>query len=144
VAVAEGGKVAGVVVPEARGEAALELLPRSPSPIFGSSRIVSSQKSGKASTNRRCFKFQAWLRAARVFLSWSVLATDPVVISSLSMKDKMPVQIVATLQAGFHVPGWKSDMEKQIFLSGWKRPEGVSILIPGGLNGYSAGNMIIP
>ena len=25
------------------------------------------------------------------------------------------------------VPGWKSDIEKQIFLSGWKRPEGVSI-----------------
>lgn len=25
------------------------------------------------------------------------------------------------------VPGWKSDIEKQIFRSGWKRPEGVSI-----------------
>ena len=24
-------------------------------------------------------------------------------------------------------PGWKSDIEKQIFLSGWKRPEGVNI-----------------
>lgn len=24
-------------------------------------------------------------------------------------------------------PGWKSDMEKQIFLSGWNRPEGVNI-----------------
>jgi len=74
----------------------------------------------------------------------SVVVTDPVVISSLSMKDRMPVQIVATLHAGFQVPGWKSDMEKQIFLSGAKRPDGVSIFIPGGLNGYSGGNMITP
>jgi hypothetical protein len=52
--------------------------------------------------------------------------------------------IVATLHAGFHCrstvsfifrksvealteAGWKSDIEKQIFLSGAKRPEGVSI-----------------
>jgi len=52
--------------------------------------------------------------------------------------------MVATLHAGFHDPGWKSDMEKQIFLSGWKRPEGVSILIPGGLKGYSEGNKTTP
>jgi hypothetical protein len=26
------------------------------------------------------------------------------------------------------VPGWKSDIEKQIFLSIWKRPDGVNIL----------------
>jgi hypothetical protein len=98
----------------------------------------------------------------------------------------MDTHIVATLHAGFHynprnpmsiedkdeneskpltVPGWKSDIEKQIFLSGWNRPEGVIIyviqasqpdrfdrqcrgggvtLIPGGLNGYSGGNMTIP
>lgn len=55
-----------------------------------------------------------------------------------------PTYIVATLQAGFHEPGWKSDIEKQIFLSGWKRPEGVSILIPGGLKGYSEGNITTP
>ena len=53
--------------------------------------------------------------------------------------------MVATLQAGFHCvpnkrsgkskrakisrtdPGWKSDIEKQILLSGWKRPLGVNI-----------------
>ena len=28
---------------------------------------------------------------------------------------------------GLTEPGWKSDIEKQIFLSGWKRPEGVNI-----------------
>jgi hypothetical protein len=58
---------------------------------------------------------------------------------------KSKTHIVATLHAGFHYrnsrisnhrfqnaflrtdPGWKSDIEKQIFLPGWKRPEGVSI-----------------
>jgi hypothetical protein len=35
-------------------------------------------------------------------------------------------------------------MEKQIFLSGMNRPDGVSILIPGGLKGYSDGNISIP
>jgi len=60
-------------------------------------------------------------------------------------------------------PGWKSDMEKQIRLSGWNLAEGVSIcrvrgqplpaitgkhhshtLIPGGLKGYSGGNSRTP
>lgn len=90
-----------------------------------------------------------------------VVVIDPVVISSESMNDKRPVRldgdqhhalkfgeisthIVARLQAGFHEPGWKSDIEKQILLSGWKRPDGVIILIPGGLKGYSAGNRTTP
>jgi hypothetical protein len=74
----------------------------------------------------------------------SEVVTEPVVISSESIKDTRPVNIVATLHAGFHEPGWKSDMEKQIFLSGWKRPDGVYILIPGGLKGYSDGNRSTP
>ena len=59
-------------------------------------------------------------------------------------------------------PGWKSDMEKQIFLSGWKRPDGVYIyerlistcgtnanttrltLIPCKPNGYSEGENEYP
>jgi len=69
---------------------------------------------------------------------------EPVVISSDSMNDRRPVNMVATLQAGFQDPGWKSDIEKQIFLSGWNRPEGVYILIPGGLKGYSAGKRRTP
>jgi hypothetical protein len=44
--------------------------------------------------------------------------TEPVVISSESMNERRPVNIVATLHAGFHDPGWKSDIEKQILLSG--------------------------
>ena len=27
-------------------------------------------------------------------------------------------------------PGWKSDIEKHIFLFGWKRPDGVNIYSP--------------
>jgi hypothetical protein len=69
--------------------------------------------------------------------------------------------MVATLHAGFHCvyghfhvqgrlqsirtePGWKSDMDMQIRLSCWKRPDGVYILIPGGLKGYSEGNRRTP
>lgn len=80
-------------------------------------------------------------RAAYLRLSASGVFTEPVVISSDSINDNNPVKligavshyedrktaadsntgyahIVATLQAGFQDPGWKSDMEKQIFLSG--------------------------
>jgi hypothetical protein len=60
------------------------------------------------------------------------------------MNERRPVSMVATLHAGFQDPGWKSDIEKHIFLSGWNRPEGVNILIPGGLNGYSEGKRRTP
>jgi deoxycytidine triphosphate deaminase len=60
------------------------------------------------------------------------------------MKESNPVRIVATPHAGFHDPGWKSDIEKQILRSGWNLPEGVNILIPGGLNGYSEGKSNTP
>jgi len=118
--------------------------PRTDSPMFGKSRIVGAQYSGNASLNLRCWTFQEWLLRAQARLSESVVFTDPVVISSDIMKDSKPVNIVATLHAGFQEAGWKSDIEKQIFLSGAKRPEGVSILMPGGLNGYSGGNIRTP
>jgi len=118
--------------------------PRTDSPMFGKSRIVGVQCSGNASLNLRCWMFQGWLLRAHARLSASVVFTDPVVISSDNIKDNKPVNIVATLHAGFQEAGWKSDIEKQIFLSGAKRPEGVSILIPGGLNGYSGGNIRTP
>ena len=112
--------------------------------MLGRSLASGVQYSGNASLNLFCVRFQAWLRAANARLWASDEVTEPVVISSESMKESRPVRIVATLQAGFQVPGWKSDMEKQIFLSGWKRPEGVYILIPGGLKGYSEGNKRTP
>lgn len=92
---------------------------------------------------------------------------DPVVISSESMNERIPVHLFQSTGRGqfisrraqlrstrahcryapgripleatglshrtLHttgrrtVPGWKSDMLKHIFLSGWKRPDGVSI-----------------
>ncbi|KAJ3006320.1 hypothetical protein NUW54_g3981 [Trametes sanguinea] len=82
--------------------------------------------SGNASRNRLFWRFQEWLRAAYKRFSASVVVTDPVVISSESMKESKPVNlwnavrsrsvnrlrqsyllraetyIVATLHAGFH------------------------------------------
>ena len=48
----------------------------------------------------------------------------PVVISSLTMKDSKPVRIVATDQAGFQLPAWKSLNEVHSLRSGCSRPEG--------------------
>jgi len=93
-------------------------LPRDRSPILGTARSSGVQYSGKASLNRGCRMFHAWLRCAKARLCVSEEVTEPVVISSESMNERRPVNIVATLQAGFQDPGWKSDIEKQILLSG--------------------------
>ena len=60
------------------------------------------------------------------------------------MKERRPVNIVETDQAGFHVSGWKSDMERHKRVFGLNRPDGVVIYILGGLNGYSAGKTSFP
>jgi hypothetical protein len=62
-------------------------------------------------------KFQAWLFSAKLRLSAIVEAMEPVVFSSESIKERRPVRMVATDQAGFQVEGWKEVMEVQIFLS---------------------------
>lgn len=62
----------------------------------------------------------------------------------LTMKLKRPVRIVDTLQAGFHVSGWKSDILKHNFLFVLKRPLGVIIYIEGGLKGNSLGKTNFP
>lgn len=80
-------------------------MPRSLIPMFGSSFISGCEYSGNASRNRFCWIFHEWLRSARMRFSWSLERAEPVVISSDNMKDKSPVRIVATDQAGFHVPG---------------------------------------
>jgi hypothetical protein len=113
-------------------------------PMFGRSFISVVQKSGNISWNLFCFRFHAWLRDANTRLWASVELTEPVVISSESINDKSPVRMVATLHAGFQEAGWKSDIEKHIFLSGWNLPDGVNILIPGGLKGYSEGKSKTP
>ena len=61
--------------------------------------------------------------------------TEPVVISSLVMKESNPIKIVDTSQAGLKVLGWKSDIERHSRVEGWKRPDGVCIRIAGGANG---------
>lgn len=38
-----------------------------------------------------------------------------------------PCKIDATLHMQFQVSGWKSDMDKQMRWSGWKRPDGVNL-----------------
>jgi hypothetical protein len=64
-----------------------------------------------------------------------VVFTEPVVAVSSSMKLSRPVMIVLRLHMGFHVSGWKSLMDRHSRLSVSKRPEGVTIMIAGGLNG---------
>ena len=55
-----------------------------------------------------------------------------------------PVRMVETDQVGFQLSGWKSDIERQSRVSGRKRPLGVTIVIDGGLRGYSEGNLTRP
>ena len=49
--------------------------------------------SGNASLNRRCSMFHEWLRLAYDRFSASLVVTDPVVISSESIKDRSPVNL---------------------------------------------------
>jgi len=88
-----------------RAEQVDEGFPRSFSPIFGRSRSSGVEYSGKASLNLGCSKFHEWLRAAKDCLCASVDVTDPVVNSSVSIKERSPVNIVATLHVGFQEPG---------------------------------------
>lgn len=59
----------------------------------------------------------------------------PVVVSSAVINDSNPVNMVDTDQDGFQVPGWKSDMDRQIFVSVANLPLGVTMRMDGGLNG---------
>lgn len=54
---------------------------------------MSYHTSGKASLNRFCVKFHAWLLAAKARLSWEPLESPPVVISSDNMNDSNPVSL---------------------------------------------------
>lgn len=61
--------------------------------------------------------------------------TEPVVISSDVMKERSPIRIVETSQAGLKDLGWKSEIERHRRVEGWKRPEGVCMRIEGGAKG---------
>ena len=60
------------------------------------------------------------------------------------MNDNSPIKMVETSHAGLKDLGWKSDMLRQSRDDGWKRPEGVCILIAGGAKGYSGENIRVP
>lgn len=47
------------------------------------------------------------------------------VISSEVMKDIRPMRMVETSQAGLKDLGWKSEIERQRRVEGWKRPVGM-------------------
>ena len=76
--------------------------------------------------------------------SGSFMAAAPVVEDSSFINDCVATRIVPTCHVGFQHSGWKSLKEKQIFVYGLNLPEGVINRIPGGLNGYSAGNSSFP
>lgn len=79
--------------------------------------------------------FHHFVLAARVRRSESVALREPVVISSLVMKDITPSRIVETDQAGLKDFGWKSLMLRQRRSEQRKRPLGVCMRIAGGLKG---------
>lgn len=79
--------------------------------------------------------FHQRVLAAAHLLSESVACTEPVVISSLVIKDMSPMRMVETSQAGLKDLGWKSDIERQRRVDGWKRPEGVCMRMAGGAKG---------
>ena len=68
----------------------------------------------------------------------------PVVISSVFMKEIRPMTIVETPQLELHNSGWKSLKLMQIGVLVANRPDGVNILIRGGLKGYSLGKESVP
>lgn len=45
------------------------------------------------------------------------------------------MRMVETSQAGLKDLGWKSDIERQRRVDGWKRPEGVCMRMAGGAKG---------
>ena len=57
----------------------------------------------------------------------TVVTMLPSVGLSSSIKLYRPIKIVPTDQIGFHVSGWKSDIDIQSRVAILKRPEGVSI-----------------
>ena len=80
-------------------------------------------------------EFHQRVRAANAFLSAAEALIEPVVISSLVMKDSTPSRIVLTSHAGLKLLGWKSDMLRQSLSEHLKRPEGVCMRMAGGAKG---------
>lgn len=80
-------------------------------------------------------EFHQRVRPAVHLRSASVAATEPVVISSEVMKERSPMRIVETSQAGLKDLGWKSEMDRHSRVEDWNRPDGVCMRIAGGAKG---------
>ena len=91
--------------------------------------------SGNSSKNFGCVQLNAKLFSANSCFSAVEVSIEPLVLSDSSMKEYNPKRIVDTDQSGFHVSGWKSDIERHNLTQVLKRPLGVVIEIEGGLNG---------
>ena len=61
-----------------------------------------------------------------------------------SINESTPLRMEATDHAGTHVSGWKSLIERQRRVFVLNLPFGVSIMIAGGLYGYSDGKISLP
>lgn len=87
----------------------------------GESRTNSEKSSWKVLSERLY-----WCeRRASLDLCETEVWIDPTVSSDPSMKDSKPVNTAETDHSGFHVSGWKSDMDKHSFWLHLKRPCGV-------------------
>eukprot|EP00732_Lithocolla_globosa_P005123 Lithocolla_globosa_v1_NODE_5090_length_1307_cov_19.570288.p3 type:complete len:127 gc:universal NODE_5090_length_1307_cov_19.570288:686-1066(+) len=87
--------------------------------------LMSSYSSGNTSPNFGFSKFHWMDLTAYARLVGSGRSMLPVVGVSSSINDSRPVRIEATLHVGFHVPGWKSLIERQRRVLVLKRPFGV-------------------
>jgi hypothetical protein len=65
-------------------------------------------------------------------------------LPGVGRKAMSAVSAVRTLHDGHHSSGWCEEMERQIFMPVSKRPLGVSMMMDGGLKGYSGGSKIRP
>jgi hypothetical protein len=106
---------------------------------------VKGMKKGVQTTKWKCdeqlprnfelFKLNFCDRTAYILFSASVVLILPVVVSSVAIKLRRPLSMVATDQLGFHELGWKSLMVRHNLVSVWNLPDGVDMRILGGLKG---------
>lgn len=95
------------------GHSALNLTPPSPALTAPTPLALGFTPAASLSKLPPPVLFHQRVLAAAHLLSVSVACTEPVVISSLVIKDMSPMRMVETSQAGLNDLGWKSDIERQ-------------------------------
>ena len=91
--------------------------------------IVSVTRSGNTFRNLGLEELKEAEDCAKCFFVDIDVSIDPVVNVSSNINDSKPVKIVDTDHAGFQVPGWKSDIDRQSLVLVANRPFGVIIFI---------------